>query len=104
MTTKTIQIPEDVVDAIQYQDAKRQAINNIVAKLIDSHSMDNDDSFMNSPVFRNYSNMAAEEMMKFDKLKNDMVMKYIPKDEFETAKKWTLDYGTHNLVLKFCGL
>lgn len=101
MTTKTIQIPEDVVDAIQYQDSKQQAINNIVAKLIDTHSTDSDDSFMNSPVFRNYNNMAADEMMKFDKLKNDMALKYIPEDDFKAAKRWTLDYGTGNLILQF---
>ena len=101
MTTKTIQIPEDVVDAIQYQDSKQQAINNIVAKLINDHANDGDDSFMDSPVFRKYTDMAAEEVMKFDKLKNDMALKYIPKDEFETAKKWTLDYGTGNLIIQY---
>ena len=96
MTTKTIQIPEDVVKDIQEKDVTAQSIQAIISDLANSHGADTQDTISVSPVFMGLMKQLTAAKIEFENAKNDMVLKYL-KPVAENVSNWSLDYGTGEL-------
>lgn len=93
MTTKTIQIPEDVVKDIQEKDVTAQSLQAVIADLANNHGADSQDTITVSPVFMNLMKQLAAAKIAFDNAKNAMVLKYL-KPVDDNVTNWNLDYGT----------
>ena len=93
MTTKTIQIPEDVVKDIQEKDVTAQSLQAVIADIANNHGADTQDTISVSPVFMGLMKQLTAAKIAFDNAKNAMVLKYL-KPVDENVKSWNLDYGT----------
>ena len=96
MTTKTIQIPEDVVKDIQEKDVTTQSIQAIINDLLNSHGADSQDTISVSPVFMGLMKQFTAAKIEFENAKNAMVLKYL-KPTNDEVTNWNLDYGTGEL-------
>lgn len=94
MTTKTIQIPEDVVKDIQRKNADVTVCMQTLDDLVNSHYADEDTSFFDSPVIAKLREKASEAQIAFDDAKNALVQKYIPDEDRENAREWDLSYSS----------
>ena len=94
MTTKTIQIPEDVVKDIQKKNAEVTVCMQTLDDLVNAHYADEDASFFDSPVVAKLREKAGEAQIAFDDAKNALVEKYIPNEDRENAREWDLSYSS----------
>ena len=97
MEKKIITVNPDIVADIQLKDASRQTALDIVSNLLDLHRLDTDLSFMDQPVYKRLSADADAKKLEWDKAKDAMIQKVIPKDEIDRIKDWSLDYMTGRL-------
>ena len=94
MTTKTIQIPEDVVKDIQEKNADVTVCMQTLNDLVNAHYTDEDTTFFDSPVIAKLRDKASEAQIAFDNAKNALVEKYIPDEDRESAREWDLSYSS----------
>ena len=97
---KTIIIDENVVSDIQKKDIARQVAEETLKMLIDSHSMDNDASFMQSPVFKACQEEIVNKRIEWENAKNNMIVSFVMEDIRNKIIEWNLNYGTNELVIE----
>ena len=97
MTTKTIQIPEDVVKDIQEKDAKIRALEGVLARALDNDYSSKVMTTGSPSVVENaLIDRLTQAHIAFEDAKNAMVLKYLS-SETKEVKNWTLDYGKREL-------
>ena len=98
-TIEIIKVDEDVVIDIQLKDNECQVLDDVYSDLINKHIGDTDDSFMDAPVVIRARKDASKARIEWERAKNDMVQKYIPKEKQPLVRNWNLDYGTCELTI-----
>lgn len=96
---KVINIPEDVVADIETKDLKCQSLSAILKDLIETHSKDEDTSFMTSPVIMALQKQITDARKDWEDAKNAMALKYINDVDSKHTTNWNLNYGTCELTL-----
>lgn len=96
---KIIKVDAEVVSDIETKDSKYQALSAVLQNLIETHLINNDVTFMDSPVVLKLQDQITTAKKAWEDAKNAMALKYIPKADIKHTKNWTLDYGTNELIL-----
>lgn len=94
-----ITIPEDVVNDIQVKDFTYNAAKDVIAGLIESHSVDLDDRIIGSPVFVGYQQKMIDAKTEFEKSKDDMINQFVKDDIKDSIVNWNLNYSQCMLIL-----
>ena len=94
-----IQIDEAIVNDIQAKDVDANISQSVILKILDMHEVDEDASFMNSPVFKAYQEEAIKKHIIFEKAKAKLSEENIPADIKPHIKEWSLNYYTNELTV-----
>ena len=98
---KVVRVDEEVVNNIQAKDVEAQVAKDVISQLVETHNLDEDVSFMQSPVFQALQKDAAQKQIEFEKVKQQMASKHIPADIKDKAKEWNLDYYTCEMTIQY---
>lgn len=96
--TEIVKIDIETVQAIQMAQNEAEVRQQVIMNLLDGHAMDQDASFLESPIFLAYQKKAEEANLVFANLKTNLEKTYAnPKN----ATSWNLDYASQELTLNF---
>ena len=93
-------IPTEIVNSIQLKDFEVLSMQNVIASLLESHLLDEDDRIMKSPIFIGYQNKLAEIRKEFEQEKDKMIVTYVNEDVRYKITNWNLDYNSCILNLQ----
>lgn len=96
---RVINIPEDVVSAIEKRDLKYQALKETLKELVETHALDENTSFLDSPVITRLTEKITDARKDWEDAKNAMALKYISETDSKRLTNWNLNYGTCELTL-----
>lgn len=96
---REVVIPEEVVADINLKDTTYQALRETISSLVEAHALDEDTSFVSSPVFSALQNKMTMALKEFNEAKNKLQEDYIPKDI--PGKNWDLNYATNIMTITY---
>ena len=95
-----IQIPAEVVNNIQVKDFEIISMQNVIASLLESHLLDEDDRMIKSPIFIGYQEKLTKLRKEFEDAKDKMLIDFIDAETRATVMNWGLDYNSCTLTLQ----
>ena len=98
MTPQIFNVSDEDVVELQAKDVEFNTGKEVLMQMIDMHKLDTDTTFLQSPVFKAYEADVNAKRLAFDKAKDALVTKYIPKDISPQVKEWSLNYYTGELT------
>lgn len=99
MAKQIFNVSEEDVNEVQIKDVEFSTGKEVLMQILDMHKMDTDPTFLQSPVFKAYEADVNAKRLAFDKAKDALTSKYIPKDISSNVKEWSLNYYTCELIV-----
>lgn len=93
-------IPAEIVNNIQLKDFEIMSMQNVIASLLESHLLDEEDKVVNSPIFIGYQKKLTEIRKEFEQEKDKMIITYVNEDVRNKLLNWNLDYNSCILNLQ----
>lgn len=97
---KIVKIPEMVVKDIQEAHVKADSLKSLIGSLVEKHSQDADDKFIESLVFQKLLKQYAESHADYES-KKAFMPEYIPGIVGYVAGDWSLNYVTAELTVHY---
>lgn len=98
MNKYTKQINQETVNDIQIKDASYQSSQDVIIRLLETHSADINQDLIGSPIFDQFQKQVAEKKIAFEQSKTDMLAANFTQEEISQIKNWSLDYNTCTLT------
>lgn len=100
MKKVNIAIDEEIVNKIQLKDFEMQASKDVIAVLLDTHTLDADAKLVASPVFAAYQKRLVEAKAAFERAKDEMITYHVDEELRKQILNWNLDYYSCTLTLQ----
>lgn len=94
MNKYTKQINQETVNDIQIKDASYQSSQDVIIRLLETHSADVKQDLIGSTIFEQFQKQVAEKKIAFEQSKTDMLAANFTQEEISQIKNWSLDYNT----------
>lgn len=92
-------IDDEVFTELHRTFFERSAAANIIQSLIETHQFDEDDSVLNSVVYKAYDKKYIDAVAANELIKDAITTAYIPEQYRSSKYTWVADFATQEIVI-----
>lgn len=99
MKTIKVEINQETIDYLQRLHFEVEAHQDVIQRIIESHSADQNADILESKVFEKYSKRLSDLKAEYELAKQEVSNTYIP-DEYKEFAKWNIDFNTRIMTIE----
>lgn len=95
-----VEIKQEMIDYLQRLHFELEAHQDVIQRIIEGHSADQNADILESAVFKKYSKNISEIKAEYELAKQEVTSVYVPDEYKGKDAKWNIDFQTRTMTIE----